>query len=81
MILRRTAAVQSRFSVPESKEIYETLSVGLIVATTLRAFVVVPRTLWRCLRMHKRWPWGDFDRFLDVPLKRIRDEYGIRVAH
>ncbi len=64
---------------PESKEIYEQLEWGPIVGTALRSVSLVPRVLARCLRMHKRWPWSEFDSYLRAELSEIRQEHGIRV--
>ncbi len=64
---------------PASKEIYETLEWGPIVRTALRASMVVPRVFARCRRMHKRWPWSDFDLHRQVALSELRREYGIEV--
>ena len=47
--------------------------------TALRATVVVPRVFARCRRMHKRWPWSDFDSHRQVELWELRREYGIEV--
>lgn len=71
--------VMRGYALPESKEIYEELTLSLIVATAIQAIVLVPLTIWRCLRMSKRWPWDDFDNYLDMPLSQLRQELGIRV--
>ncbi len=65
---------------PESKEIYEQIRWSDVGRTALRSVANVPLVLFRCLRMHKRWPWSDFGQYLDVPLAEIRREYGIRVV-
>ena len=48
-----------------------------------RDFLALPRyvpELWRRTRsMHKRWPWKDFEPYLDVSLAEIRREFGIEV--
>ena len=67
------------YRLPESQEIYATLDWGSIARTVPRALAVAPRVIARCLRMHKRWPWPDFEKFLEVPLRDLREEYGIRV--
>ncbi|MEO0424011.1 MAG: hypothetical protein AAF184_16860 [Pseudomonadota bacterium] len=37
-------------------------------------------TVWRrSRRMHRRWPWSDYDAYLDVPLGTIRRELNIQV--
>jgi hypothetical protein len=33
----------------------------------------------RSLRMRERWPFEDYERFLDQPLCEIREQFGIRV--
>ena len=68
------------YRLPESQEIYETLGWGLVVSTAVRMLRLVPVTLWRCSRMVKKWPWSQFDRFLDAPLAEIRREYGIQLV-
>lgn len=68
------------YRLPESQEIYETIGWGLVVTTAVRMLRLVPVTLWRCFRMVKRWPWSQFDRYLDVPLAEIRREYGIQLV-
>lgn len=67
------------YRLPESKEIYETITFGPIVRTGLQSLVVVPRVLARCTRMHERWPWDAFDAHLSVPLSELRRHYGIDV--
>ncbi len=65
---------------PESKEIYQRINWSDVPATALRSTVNVPLVLFRCLRMHKRWPWSDFDEYGNIRLAEIRSEYGIRVV-
>lgn len=65
------------YRLPESQEIYEQLRWSDIVRTAVHSLVLVPRVLWRCLRMRKRWPWVEFSSYLRVPLVEIRREYGI----
>jgi hypothetical protein len=64
----------------ESIDIYRRLDPVEALTTILRSVVIVPRTLIRCLRQRKRWPWAEFARHLDSPLHALRAEYGIRVA-
>ena len=66
------------YRLPESREIYTRLKFGDIVSTAIRSVVSVPLVLWRCIRMHKRWRWSEFDPYLDVSLAEIRREHGIR---
>ncbi len=69
------------YRLPESKLVYQGLQLSDIVLTTASSIYLVPRTIWRCMRMHERWRWNDFDSYLNVPLHQVRAQYGIRVAH
>ena len=51
-----------------------------IVVTVISSVVIVPRTIVRCLRQRKRWPWSGHSAHLHVALADLRSEYGIRVA-
>jgi len=64
----------------ESIDIYRRLRLRDILRTIVIAIVVVPRTVFRCLRQTRRWPWADFAVHLDKPLGELRAEHGIRVA-
>jgi len=66
------------YRLAESQEIYERIPWSEVARTALVSVAVVPRVLWRCLRMRKRWPWSDFAGHLRVPLAEIRRDYGIR---
>lgn len=65
----------------ESVEIYKRLPPGAVLKSIGRSIFIVPRTVLRCLGQRARWPWADFERFLEVTLREIREQFGIRVAH
>ena len=69
------------YRLPESNEIYGELIWSQIAVTAVKALVLAPRTIWRCTRMTERWPWKDFDGYLETPLDEIRHRFGIKVAH
>ena len=69
------------YTLHESVQIYERLPLRTMLVTTVHSVVLVPRTVFRCLRQRSRWPWEGFERFLGVPLREIRQQFGIRVAH
>lgn len=73
-------SVLKGYALPESKEVYETLGFRDIVNTTAKSIILVPRTFYRCLRMHKRWPWEDHEEYMAQSLADIRRVFGIRVA-
>ncbi len=65
------------YRLPEAQEIYETLEVGEIARVALRSIVLVPRVLAACWRMSERWPWAEFEPYLDEPLVEIRRDFAI----
>lgn len=67
------------YRLPESQEIYRTLTWSEIAGTTGFALVYVPVVLGRALRMRQRWPWSEFDSYLSMPLLEVRQEFGIHV--
>jgi hypothetical protein len=68
------------YTLHESRQIYEQLAPQSMVATIVHSFVIVPRTVLRCLRQRSRWPWEDFESFLTTPLRELRRQFGITVA-
>ena len=74
------AEVIRGYRLPESKEIYGELVWRDILKTAAKSFYLVPRTIFRCMRMRERWPWLNFEPHLDTPLVRIRADFGIDVS-
>ncbi|MCC7266730.1 MAG: hypothetical protein IT546_05235 [Caulobacteraceae bacterium] len=72
--------VMEGYRLYDSLDIYRQLRLADILATLARVPVLVPRTIWRCRRQAKPWPWDDFDDGLDTPLAALRAKYGLRVA-
>lgn len=64
----------------DSFDIYRQLPWREVTATIFAAPVLVPRTLFRCVRQRRPWPWAGYTALLDRPLVELRREYGIRVA-
>ena len=63
----------------ESFSIYRKLKLGEVLATILLSIVVVPRTIVRCMRQRRKWPWSKFSQYTHVPLRTVRADLGIRV--
>lgn len=74
-------SVLKGYQLHESRQIYKELSVGEVLFTVLQSAFFIPRTIIRCIRQPKQWPWSNFHEYLHVPLQEIRREFGIRVAH
>lgn len=64
----------------ETLDIYRRLPWAGTLAALLAAPFLIARTIWRCGRQHRRWPWTDNEQFMHVPLAELRAEFGIRVA-
>ena len=82
-ILGTTAGlgVLKGYRLHESVQIYKQLPLGAVLKSIAHSVVIVPRTVFRCLSQRTRWPWAEFEQYLTVPLRDIRREFGITVAH
>ena len=69
------------YTLHESLEIYRALRVSDVLVSILHSVFIVPRTIVRCLRQSKRWPWQNFEQYKQLSLREVRKEFGIRVAH
>jgi ubiquinone biosynthesis protein Coq4 len=65
----------------ESIDIYKQLRIADILVSIAHSVVIVPRTIYRCLRQRARWPWDDHQQYLGEPLIELRRQFGITVAH
>ena len=65
----------------ESIQIYKQLPLRAVLSSVARSIAVVPLTILRCMNQRFPWPWADFERYLAVPLRDIRQQFGIKVAH
>ncbi len=68
------------YRLDESKEIYTSIGFSQIVDAGLRSLSIVPVVMFHSFRMKKRWHWSDFDEYLTIPLKSIREEFGITLV-
>lgn len=50
-----------------------------VTKNIFRFLCVIPKTIIRAKRMHKPWPFSDYQSYLDVPIIQIREEFNIRV--
>jgi hypothetical protein len=82
-ILGTTAGlgVLKGYRLHESLQIYRQLRVQDVLLSIMHSVVIVPRTALRCLTQRARWPWAEHQRYLQTPLRELRHEFGIRVAH
>jgi hypothetical protein len=65
----------------ETFDIYRKLPLpGTMAAILLSPFLLM-RSIIRCMRQPKRWPWLEHQEYMNAPLYRIREEFQILVAH
>ncbi len=72
-------SVLGGYALHDSQDIYRTLRLSEILRTLVAAVIIVPRTLVRCLRQSRPWPWTDFEALRNQPLRDIRRRFGIAV--
>jgi hypothetical protein len=65
----------------ESLDIYRKLPLGSTLLALLTAPFLIVRTIWRCARQRQRWPWEGSEAYASTPLREIRSQFGIKVAH
>ena len=50
-----------------------------ILTNLFKLLVFIPVIIVRACRMNKRWPWNNYDFYLDIPLSEIRKEFNIKI--
>jgi hypothetical protein len=82
-VLGTTAGVRGYmqyFKHPEVNQIFSDVGYGRIVIESLRWLPDVLRVLARSRGLARRWPWDEYERYLDRPLVDIRLEFSIRIV-
>jgi hypothetical protein len=65
----------------ETLDIYTSLPPGSTAWALFMSPYLILRTLWRCARQTRRWPWVEHQQYMDTPLVELRSMFRIRVAH
>lgn len=68
------------FKVPQVNQIFADVGYGRIALESLRCVPDVLRVLVRSRRLASRWPWADYEQYLDQRLGDLRREFNIRVV-
>jgi len=50
---------------------------GHVAKNLLGLFISIPSIIIRAKRMSKLWHWSDFERYMDTPIDKIREEFNI----
>lgn len=65
----------------ESLDIYRRLPLRSTLIALFASPYIIVRTLWRCARQHAKWPWSNHEQYMQTPLRELRAQFGIEVAH
>jgi hypothetical protein len=65
---------------PEVNQVFAEIGLPRILLETARNLPDAIRVVWRSLRLARKWPWRDYERYLDERLGHVRETLGIRVV-
>jgi hypothetical protein len=74
-------AILRGYRLHESLDIYRKLPIGSTLVALAASPYITVRTLWRCAHQRARWPWSNFGEHMQTPLRELRAQFGIKVAH
>ncbi len=60
-------------------ELSRNFSLAHIAGNIFKFLSSVPVLIIRAKRMHRLWPWSEFEPYLDTPISEIRKEFNIRI--
>ena len=66
------------FKYPQVNAIFAEAGFSSIVVEFFRCLPDVVRVIYRGVRLKRKWPWKEHERFLGVPLNEIRHDFDIR---
>ncbi|HIF99144.1 MAG TPA: hypothetical protein EYQ54_19350 [Myxococcales bacterium] len=64
---------------PQVNQIFEETGYWTIALESMRCLPDLLKILVRSRKMSRRWPWREYEQFLDRELRDLREEYGLRV--
>jgi hypothetical protein len=68
------------FKYPQVNAIFADVGALRIAVEFLRGLPDVVRVAFRAVRLSPKWPWAEYDRFVDTTLDQIRRAYKIRLV-
>lgn len=71
------ADLRKYFDLPEQQELVDEFGWPKLVALTLASLPQAVRIAFRARKLKRKWPWNEYQRYLDVPVTQIRREFGI----
>ncbi len=68
------------FRYPQVNQIFKAVGPWVIFVESLKCSPDVARVFWRSYRMNCRWPWSEYELYLDRPLCDLRQQFNIRIV-
>jgi adenylate kinase family enzyme len=65
---------------PQVNQVFAEAGIGRVALVSARCLPDALRVVWRSRRVVPKWPWTEYERYLDRPLRELRDEFRIRVV-
>ncbi len=60
-------------------ELSRNFSLAHVVSNIFKFLISIPVLIIRSKNMNKRWPWTEFESYMDTSINEIRKEFNIRV--
>lgn len=67
------------YQVVNAFELAKNFGFRQLLTNLLKLLFSIPVIILRAKRMNRRWPWANFDAYLDTPIAEIREEFNIRI--
>ncbi len=68
------------FKYPQVNQVFAQVGYFRIAREFPRCLPDVCRVVARCFRLSPKWPWHDYKRYLDDPVRELRQQFNIRVV-
>ncbi|MEB8330216.1 hypothetical protein OO009_12700 [Flavobacteriaceae bacterium KMM 6897] len=60
-------------------ELSRDFSLVHVVSNIFKFLISIPALIIRSKKMHKPWPWSEYEPYLDIPISEIRKEFNIHI--
>ena len=60
-------------------ELSKNFSLAHVVSNIFKFLISIPVLIIRSKKMHKPWPWSEYEPYLDTPISEIRKEFNIHI--
>ena len=64
---------------PEARKLIKSIGLLGIIMSLVISLPSLFRVLIRTRKMYAKWPARDYQQYMDIPLRKIRQEFGLRI--